>query len=214
MAMYSASTLHSRVRLHRVVTLLGWALVIALFASQLWIFRTFFVDDAFITFRYVQQFVAGNGLVYNIGERVEGYSNFLWVMLLSPPYALGADLVMTARVLSIMLSVGTLILVSYLARRSSYLILAPIMLAAAGPFGAWTMGGLETSLFAFLLTASTIAFIREEERGYGWTSGLLFVWFAGSGSTRRRDLLRLSRYVPCPANPIVRSVRVRRNQRA
>ncbi len=193
---------------------MGWALVIALFASQLWIFRTFFVDDAFITFRYVQQFVAGNGLVYNIGERVEGYSNFLWVMLLSPPYALGADLVMTARVLSIMLSVGTLILVSYLARRSSYLILAPIMLAAAGPFGAWTMGGLETSLFAFLLTASTIAFIREEERGYGWTSGLLFVWFAGSGSTRRRDLLRLSRYVPCPANPIVRSVRVRRNQRA
>lgn len=174
MAMYSASTLHSRVRLHRVVTLLGWALVIALFASQLWIFRTFFVDDAFITFRYVQQFVAGNGLVYNIGERVEGYSNFLWVMLLSPPYALGADLVMTARVLSIMLSVGTLILVSYLARRSSYPILAPIMLAAAGPFGAWTMGGLETSLFAFLLTASTIAFIREEERGYGWTSGLLF----------------------------------------
>ncbi len=134
----------------------------------------FFVDDAFITFRYVQQFVAGNGLVYNIGERVEGYSNFLWVMLLSPPYALGADLVMAARVLSIMLSVGTLILVFYLARRSSYPILAPIMLAAAGPFGAWTIGGLETSLFAFLLTASTAAFVREEERGYGWTSGLLF----------------------------------------
>ncbi|HEY3874828.1 MAG TPA: hypothetical protein VGM92_05095, partial [Candidatus Kapabacteria bacterium] len=35
-------------------------------------------DDAFITMRYVKNFVDGNGLVYNIGERVEGYTHFLW----------------------------------------------------------------------------------------------------------------------------------------
>jgi len=37
------------------------------------------VDDSFITFRYVKNFVHGGGLTYNIGERVEGYTNFLWV---------------------------------------------------------------------------------------------------------------------------------------
>jgi len=158
----------------RVYLLTGWALALALFASQLWLFRTFFVDDAFITFRYVRQFVAGNGLVYNIGERVEGYSNFLWVMLLALPHALGADLITTARALSAALGVGCLLLTYSLARSLPYPVLAPIMLAAAGPFGAWMMGGLETTLFAFLLTASVAAFIYEEERRRGGASGMLF----------------------------------------
>ncbi len=158
----------------RIASLLGWALALTLFASQLLLFRTFFIDDAFITFRYVRQFVAGNGLVYNIGERVEGYSNFLWVMLLALPHALGAELITTARVLSTALSIGSLLLTYHLARSAPYPVLAPIMLAAAGPFGAWTMGGLETSLFAFLLTASVAVFIHEEERGRGALSGVLF----------------------------------------
>jgi hypothetical protein len=158
----------------RVYTLLGWAFALALFGLQLWLFRTFFIDDAFITFRYVRQFVAGNGLVYNIGERVEGYSNFLWVMLLALPHAFGAELITTARVLSAALSIGSLILSYHLARSAPYPVLAPIMLAAAGPFGAWAMGGLETSLFAFLLTASAAVFIYEEERGRGALSGVLF----------------------------------------
>jgi hypothetical protein len=158
----------------RITSLLGWALALTLFASQLLLFRTFFIDDAFITFRYVRQFVAGNGLVYNIGERVEGYSNFLWVMLLALPHALGAELITTARVLSTALSIGSLLLTYHLARSAPYPILAPIMLAAAGPFGAWAMGGLETSLFAFLVIASVAAFIYEEERGRGAISGVLF----------------------------------------
>jgi arabinofuranosyltransferase len=160
--------------MRRIGHLLGWAVALVLFASQLWLFRTFFIDDAFITFRYVRQFVAGNGLVYNIGERVEGYSNFLWVMLLALPHAFGAELITTARVLSVALSVGSLLLTYGLARSAPYPVLAPIMLAAAGPFGAWAMGGLETSLFAFLATASVTAFIYEEERGRGAISGVLF----------------------------------------
>jgi len=35
-------------------------------------------DDAYISFRYVRNFVEGRGLVFNPGERVEGYTNFLW----------------------------------------------------------------------------------------------------------------------------------------
>lgn len=158
----------------RIYNALGWLTIAALFASQLWLFKDFSVDDAFITFRYVRQFVAGNGLVYNIGERVEGYSNFLWVMLLSPAAALNVDLLLAARVLSIALSVGTLLLTYRLANTSPAPILAPIMLAAYAPFAAWTMGGLETALFAFLATLSIYAFIREEEREQGAASGLLF----------------------------------------
>src|SRR5260221_640790 len=37
-------------------------------------------DDAYISFRYADNLVHGLGLVFNAGERVEGYSNFLWTL--------------------------------------------------------------------------------------------------------------------------------------
>ncbi len=42
--------------------------------------RRWMTDDAFISFRYADQLVSGNGLVFNPGERVEGMSNFLWTL--------------------------------------------------------------------------------------------------------------------------------------
>src|SRR5512144_1358529 len=46
--------------------------------------RTYWLcDDAYISFRYVRNFVEGRGLVFNAGERVEGYTNFLWVLELA-----------------------------------------------------------------------------------------------------------------------------------
>lgn len=43
----------------------------------------FLTDDAFISFRYARNLVEGHGLVYDLGEYVEGYSNFLWVLELA-----------------------------------------------------------------------------------------------------------------------------------
>nr|MBC8422663.1 hypothetical protein [bacterium] len=34
-------------------------------------------EDAFISFRYAANLLDGHGLVFNPGERVEGYTNFL-----------------------------------------------------------------------------------------------------------------------------------------
>ena len=48
-------------------------------------------DDSFISLRYAENLVAGNGLVYNAGEFVEGYTNLLWTLLLAGFAALGAD---------------------------------------------------------------------------------------------------------------------------
>lgn len=45
------------------------------------------IDDADIYFVYIKHFVEGNGFVYNDGgERVEGFTSLLWVLLLSPLY--------------------------------------------------------------------------------------------------------------------------------
>ena len=49
----------------------------------------FLQDDVFISLRYAQHLAQGIGLVYNAGERVEGYTNFLWTVLLAVPFLFG-----------------------------------------------------------------------------------------------------------------------------
>lgn len=50
---------------------------------QLW---PFLIDDVFISARYARHLVEGHGLVWIVGERVEGYTNFLWTVLLAPGF--------------------------------------------------------------------------------------------------------------------------------
>ena len=61
--------------------LLGVA-VFAIFAANVER-RAFLGDDSFISFRYAKHLTEGQGLVWNPGERVEGYTNFLWVLLMA-----------------------------------------------------------------------------------------------------------------------------------
>jgi len=48
-------------------------------------------DDAYITYRYAENFYKGFGLVFNKGERVEGYSNFLYLILMTPSFFFGRN---------------------------------------------------------------------------------------------------------------------------
>ncbi|MFA6197079.1 MAG: hypothetical protein WC656_10600 [Sulfurimonas sp.] len=48
--------------------------------------HTFASDDAFITYRYAENLFLGNGAYFNIGEKVEGYSNFLYLVLMLPAF--------------------------------------------------------------------------------------------------------------------------------
>ena len=47
---------------------------------QVW---NYLIDDTFISMRYAKNLVDGHGLVYNQGDMVEGYTNFLWVILMT-----------------------------------------------------------------------------------------------------------------------------------
>ncbi len=161
----------ARLQAVAIMSLIG---SIALFLAHVALYKGFIVDDAFITFRYIQQWVHGNGLVYNVGDRVEGYSNFLWIVLLAPLAHLGLDLVLAAKGVGLLLSLLTLLLVWRLSQNIEGPKVAAWFLAASGPFAAWTMGGLETPLFTLLLLWSGFAFLREEESGKGWLSGILW----------------------------------------
>ena len=68
------------------------ALLIVIFGIYRVIDLIWVSDDVYITFRYVDNFIQGNGIVYNEGERVEGYTHFMWFVLLAVFRFMGFEL--------------------------------------------------------------------------------------------------------------------------
>jgi arabinofuranosyltransferase len=92
-----------------------WSLI-GLGIGYAWLFRHV-EDDAFITFRYSKHLVAGDGPVWNADQRVEGYTNFLWMLLMAVPIWLGLDPVLPAILVSFAFLGGNLWLLYQIARR-------------------------------------------------------------------------------------------------
>ncbi len=125
-------------------------------------------DDAYISYRYARNVADGLGVVWNPGEHVEGYSNFLWVMALAGFAKTGADIVESGRWLGFGLALvagaGTYRLTTELLPRRDggpAGLAASLLLAASGPFALWAAAGLETSLFAVVVLAAVMLHIRE-----------------------------------------------------
>ena len=89
-----------------VVGLFITTLILIYHASQ----YNFISDDAFIIARYARNVARGVGWVYNIGERVEGYSSFAWVALTAIPGFFGIDFVDAVRGLSLIGSILCLLI--------------------------------------------------------------------------------------------------------
>lgn len=68
------------------------------------------VDDAYISFRYAENLAAGHGLVFNPGERVEGWTSFLWVVILGLLSLVGLPLPRAAAALGSACGVATILL--------------------------------------------------------------------------------------------------------
>ncbi len=71
-----------------------------------WKNRDFYNDDALVSLRYAQNLLSGHGLVWNPGERVEGYTNFLFVLGVSGLGARGMDLEVASRMVNVAAFVG------------------------------------------------------------------------------------------------------------
>lgn len=127
-------------------------------------------DDAFISYRYAKHLADGLGLVYNAGERVEGYSNFLWTLLVSGAVRLGGEPILWSQVTGIACYAGTIALLFRTSIRLArdcaagalVLPVAAVSLSLHYHARVFATGGLETALFALLATATTVSAIEAE----------------------------------------------------
>lgn len=121
-------------------------------------------EDSFITFRFARHLADGHGIVWNIGDApVEGYTNFLWLVISASLIKMGLDVVLLTQVLGVLVSLAALGVTAMFARQVfelpwRYALIAVLMLAMSGPFATWASSSMETNLFAFLILAGCYAF--------------------------------------------------------
>jgi arabinofuranosyltransferase len=138
-------------------------LAVLLAADILYVNLAFYHDDAFITLRYAQNFLAGEGVVWNPGERVQGYSNFLMLAAVSAIGAFNVDLVVASRIIglaSLAVLAGVLMTLGHNPRfgiKPQFASLPAILVATSSPVVVWSLGGLETLLYTLLVTVGCLA---------------------------------------------------------
>lgn len=154
-----------------------------IFAACLLLFR-YIPDDAYIGFRYARNAARGEGLVFNPGERVEGYTNFLWVAILAAAAGAGLPIVPSARALSLLFAAGSIAAAAAAARSiaarsgarrgaageeippgssppsgGAAALATAAILCASAPLAAWALSGTEIPLYTFLLTGAILMIV-------------------------------------------------------
>lgn len=163
-----------------------WILALAAIALLLLAVRPFWgltVDDALISFRYAQNWVAGCGPVYNCGEApVEGYTNFLWVVFATLALAVKAPLLPTMHTLGLLCAGAALLAAARLARdlfaAPAAALIAVLGLAASPFFALNSVVALETSAATLSVLVAVHLSLRLPERrpvgaGLAWAISYL-----------------------------------------
>ncbi len=140
----------------------------------------FFADDSLITIRYAQRLIDGHGLTWTDGIRVEGYSNLLWVLILAFFGKLGANMILVARVIGVLVTVTNIyLLIQYAKSRYSdaplVLSLVLFFFSVSSGVAVWAIGGLENSLASMLALHSIIRYLDYKKCGetkYLWLSSI------------------------------------------
>lgn len=136
-------------------------------------------DDAMISLRYGYNLVHGNGLVFNIGEKVEGFTNPLMVFVMAGAIGLFGKFgaIVAIQVLGVLLLSVNILLVYLLTKRflgndkDDFLLLLPLLLTMCWyPISYWAIFGMETGL----LTTFILLSVYVSERPNSKLNSLLF----------------------------------------
>jgi hypothetical protein len=159
-----------------------WPFLIALLALAARLIPTpRTIDDAFITFRYARNLIAGLGFVFNPGEHVLGTTTPLYTLLLAalsgmtgssnyPWLALSINALADALTCLVLIRLG-----KKLSGRWEVGLAAGGLWAIAPMSVTFAIGGMETSVFILLLTLTADRYLEGHTRTAALTSALLLL---------------------------------------
>lgn len=132
------------------------------------LFYLFVQDDAYIFFRYSENWINGFGPVWNEGERVEGYTSPAWLTIMTISRLAFGSFEPGVHVISLSFGVTALLLLFTLTRavtRDAWAGLAAALLMASDrTFAIWSTSGMETRLFGLLVLGAALLIWRQWHR--------------------------------------------------
>lgn len=182
----------------------GLAVVLAVYLGHASWFRAYVNDDAYITFRYSRNLASGQGPYFNPGEHVEGYTNFLLMLLMTPVFAIGGEAAVAPMAKGLGVACGGMcvVLAFALARRLAIAgrmesddrtapcdvarmkewkaaadlcgVAAAGIVAVCPGFALNSMSALETQLFGVCLAAGVWLAMRSDQSARWCGSGVAF----------------------------------------
>lgn len=141
----------------------------------------FYLDDAYIAFRYALNFSEGHGFVWYPGSREYGYTNFLFTVMVGLLMKLGLSAENASSLISFPAYLMVLVITFHMGRRwlGSYAAgaIASLLLATHLTMNGYATSGLETSLQAALILSAYHLGFRVMERRFDarsqWLLGLV-----------------------------------------
>ncbi len=147
-------------------------------------------EDAYISFRTLDNFINGYGLTWNVEQRVQVFTHPLWLFLHVPFYWITHEVYFTTLLISILCDIGAIMIAIQLFRAppsfTLALFLIPLLLSKA--FMEYTTSGLETPLTFFLLVLFYWILVnRDRFSNFSWLFALSFI--AALAAVNRLDTL-------------------------
>jgi len=147
--------------------------------------RAWVTEDAYISFRTVDNFVHGYGLRWNVDERVQAFTHPLWVLVLIPFYWLTREIFFTSMAVSLTLTAAAFRVGLRSCDRAWLPVVALVPLTASKAFCDFATSGLENPLTFLFLAAFTAVLLARAADPPPFTLALL----AALGATNRLDSL-------------------------
>jgi hypothetical protein len=176
--------------------------------SAVFIFRTSYVvegkryfllfDDSMVSMRYAKNLAVGYGLVWNPGEKVEGFTNPLWVVYMSVFHLFNIDQSKTSLFIQIsgalflllnLFFVKKIVAVAISQGSHNVALFAVLLTAFYLPLNNWGLQGTEVSLLTLLTSICVHRGVQYLQNG---ASPLLIYWILGAATLIRLDVVVLA----------------------
>ncbi|MEZ5493690.1 MAG: hypothetical protein R3E61_03630 [Pseudomonadales bacterium] len=165
---------------NKVFPWLAFGLCVVFYAALIAIGFDDIEEDAFIYFRFAENIAQGYGYVFNIGgERIEACSGLLWLGLVTLLTYLPLHIILATKLLCFIFGVLCIHKVFVLSQRfipDSFLALLPAFLMTASiPFYIWSVRGLETAFYWFVLLWLVDWVTRADRVRWWWLPAIALI---------------------------------------
>jgi arabinofuranosyltransferase len=123
----------------------------------------FTAEDAYITYRYAENWVNIGSLVYNAGEPINAMTSPLHAVLSAAWFLVTGNTVLSNKIIATILFLFSVLLVWYRYREHLHLQVLALVLLLPPCVLLWTFGGLETPILLFLATITVVLALQSPQ---------------------------------------------------